>query len=67
MGIARPADGGHVVNGRWRLSSDTGRCDWIFLGGMLGDAGGRDGRPVRSMNSARGTWRGRQDWANNWS
>ncbi|MFC4059148.1 acyl-CoA dehydrogenase family protein [Planomonospora corallina] len=40
MGVARPVDGGYVFNGRWQFSSGTDHCDWIFLGGMLGDAGG---------------------------
>jgi alkylation response protein AidB-like acyl-CoA dehydrogenase len=39
-GIARPADGGYIFNGRWQFSSGTDHCDWIFLGAMLGDAQG---------------------------
>ena len=40
MGVLRPVDGGYVFNGRWQFSSGTDHCDWIFLGGMLGDAEG---------------------------
>jgi 3-hydroxy-9,10-secoandrosta-1,3,5(10)-triene-9,17-dione monooxygenase len=43
QGIARPVDGGYVFNGRWQFSSGTDHCEWIFLGGMLGDD---DGKPV---------------------
>ncbi|TDC71566.1 hydroxylase [Actinomadura sp. GC306] len=43
MGVARPVDGGYVFSGRWQFSSGTDHCDWIFLGGLLGD---EDGRPV---------------------
>ncbi|MGY4712816.1 acyl-CoA dehydrogenase family protein [Mycolicibacterium sp. CBM1] len=43
QGVARPVDGGYIFNGRWQFSSGTDHCEWIFLGGLLGDA---DGRPV---------------------
>ena len=43
QGVARPVDGGYIFNGRWQFSSGTDHCDWIFLGGMLGDD---DGKPV---------------------
>src|SRR3569833_192143 len=43
MGVLRPVDGGYVFNGRWQFSSGTDHCDWIFLGGRLGDA---EGRPI---------------------
>jgi len=45
MGILRPVDGGYVFNGHWQFSSGTDHCDWIFLGGMLGDADGKMARP----------------------
>ncbi|GAA3158822.1 acyl-CoA dehydrogenase family protein [Planomonospora alba] len=45
MGVARPVDGGYVFTGRWQFSSGTDHCDWIFLGGMLGDAGGAAVQP----------------------
>jgi alkylation response protein AidB-like acyl-CoA dehydrogenase len=38
QGIAVPADGGYVFNGRWQFSSGTDACDWIILGAMIGDA-----------------------------
>jgi alkylation response protein AidB-like acyl-CoA dehydrogenase len=41
MGVLRPVDGGYVFNGHWQFSSGTDHCDWIFLGGMLGDAEGK--------------------------
>ncbi|MFA1551006.1 acyl-CoA dehydrogenase family protein [Actinomadura chokoriensis] len=50
MGIARPVDGGYVFNGRWQFSSGTDHCDWIFLGGMLGDAEGKMAQPPRSLH-----------------
>ncbi len=43
QGVAKPADGGYIFNGRWQFSSGTDQCDWIILGAMLGDA---DGKPV---------------------
>ncbi|MBA9007210.1 acyl-CoA dehydrogenase family protein [Thermomonospora cellulosilytica] len=50
MGIARPVDGGYVFNGRWQFSSGTDHCDWIFLGGMLGDADGRMAQPPQALH-----------------
>ncbi|MFI0367815.1 acyl-CoA dehydrogenase family protein [Actinomadura sp. 1N219] len=50
MGVARPVDGGYVFNGRWQFSSGTDHCDWIFLGGMLGDADGKVAQPPRSLH-----------------
>lgn len=43
MGVATPVDGGYIFNGRWGFSSGTDHCDWIILGGMVGDA---DGNPL---------------------
>jgi 3-hydroxy-9,10-secoandrosta-1,3,5(10)-triene-9,17-dione monooxygenase len=45
MGVLRPVDGGYVFNGHWQFSSGTDHCDWIFLGGLLGDADGTMVRP----------------------
>ncbi|WP_067461400.1 acyl-CoA dehydrogenase family protein [Actinomadura macra] len=50
MGVARPVDGGYVFNGRWQFSSGTDHCDWIFLGGMLGDAAGDVAQPPSSLH-----------------
>lgn len=50
MGIARPVDGGYVVNGRWQFSSGTDHCDWIFLGAMLGDADGGIAQPSTMLH-----------------
>jgi alkylation response protein AidB-like acyl-CoA dehydrogenase len=41
MGVLRPVEGGYVFNGRWQFSSGTDHCDWIFLGGALGDEEGK--------------------------
>ncbi|MFA5119936.1 flavin-dependent monooxygenase [Zavarzinia sp.] len=35
QGNAQPADGGFVFNGRWRFSSGSQHCDWVFLGGEV--------------------------------
>ncbi|GAA4874377.1 acyl-CoA dehydrogenase family protein [Saccharopolyspora cebuensis] len=50
MGIARPVPGGYVFNGRWQFSSGTDHCDWIFLGGFLGDPSGARAQPPVSMH-----------------
>ncbi|GAA4840038.1 acyl-CoA dehydrogenase family protein [Saccharopolyspora rosea] len=50
MGVLRPVDGGYVFNGRWQFSSGTDHCDWIFLGGLLGDETGKPVQPIRSMH-----------------
>ncbi|MFC3453393.1 acyl-CoA dehydrogenase family protein [Amycolatopsis speibonae] len=48
MGVLRPVDGGYRFSGRWQFSSGTDHCDWIFLGGFLGDA---DGAPLTPRQS----------------
>ncbi|WP_106400518.1 acyl-CoA dehydrogenase family protein [Actinocorallia populi] len=50
MGVARPVDGGYVFNGRWQFSSGTDHCDWIFLGGMLGDRDGNVAQPPTGLH-----------------
>jgi 3-hydroxy-9,10-secoandrosta-1,3,5(10)-triene-9,17-dione monooxygenase len=50
MGIARPTDGGYLFSGRWQFSSGTDHCDWIFLGGMLGDENGEMVMPPRMLH-----------------
>ncbi len=41
-GKAVPTEGGFKLTGRWRFSSGTEYCDWIFLGGVVdrGDSPG---------------------------
>ena len=34
-GKAVPAEGGYRLTGRWKFSSGTEHCDWIFLGGVV--------------------------------
>lgn len=50
MGVARPVEGGYIFDGRWQFSSGTDHCDWIFLGGMLGDAEGKPAQPMSSLH-----------------
>ncbi|MFC7446832.1 acyl-CoA dehydrogenase family protein [Rhodococcus daqingensis] len=45
MGVAKPVDGGYILNGRWSFSSGTDHCQWAFLGAMLGDADGKPQMP----------------------
>lgn len=50
MGVLRPVDGGYVFNGRWQFSSGTDHCDWIFLGGFLGDVDGEVVKPPQNYH-----------------
>jgi 3-hydroxy-9,10-secoandrosta-1,3,5(10)-triene-9,17-dione monooxygenase len=50
QGIAVPADGGYVFNGRWQFSSGTDACDWIILGAMVGDATGKPVMPPQILH-----------------
>ena len=34
-GHAVPVEGGYRLSGRWKFSSGTDHCDWIFLGGII--------------------------------
>jgi 3-hydroxy-9,10-secoandrosta-1,3,5(10)-triene-9,17-dione monooxygenase len=34
-GKAVPVEGGYRLTGRWKFSSGTEHCDWIFLGGVV--------------------------------
>jgi 3-hydroxy-9,10-secoandrosta-1,3,5(10)-triene-9,17-dione monooxygenase len=36
-GRARPVSGGFEFSGRWKFSSGSEHCDWVFLGGLVGD------------------------------
>jgi alkylation response protein AidB-like acyl-CoA dehydrogenase len=50
QGIATPADGGYIFNGRWQFSSGTDHCDWIILGAMVGDENGKLQMPPRMLH-----------------
>ncbi|GAA2727630.1 acyl-CoA dehydrogenase family protein [Actinocorallia aurantiaca] len=50
MGVARPVDGGYILNGRWQFSSGTDHCDWIFLGAMVGDSEGKVAQPPNALH-----------------
>ncbi len=36
-GRATPVDGGFRFSGKWKFSSGSEHCDWVLLGGMVGD------------------------------
>ena len=50
QGVAKPVDGGYVFNGRWQFSSGTDACDWIILGAMIGDNGGKPLMPPQMLH-----------------
>ena len=50
MGVARPVEGGYVLNGHWQFSSGTDHCDWVFLGSLVGDEKGEALRPPKSLH-----------------
>ncbi|MER7015258.1 acyl-CoA dehydrogenase family protein [Saccharopolyspora sp. NPDC000359] len=50
MGVLTPTDGGYLFTGRWQFSSGTDHCDWIFLGGFMGDAEGNVAQPPESYH-----------------
>lgn len=50
MGVARPVEGGYVLNGHWQFSSGTDHCDWVFLGSLVGDEKGEALRPPTSLH-----------------
>jgi len=43
MGVAKPVDGGYILNGRWSFSSGTDHCGWVMIGATVGD---QDGKPL---------------------
>ena len=50
MGIARPVDGGYILNGRWSFSSGTDHCTWLFIGAAVGDADGNRVMPPQMLH-----------------
>lgn len=48
MGIARPVEGGYILNGRWSFSSGTDHASWLHIGAMVG---GEDGKPTMPPSS----------------
>ena len=42
-GRAKPADGGHIVSGRWSFSSGCDHAAWVFLGQIVTD---EENRPI---------------------
>lgn len=50
QGVARPVDGGYRLSGHWNFSSGTDHCDWVLLGALAGDAGGRPVRPMKVLH-----------------
>ena len=42
-GVAKPADGGFRIGGRWKYASGCEHCEWAFLGGV---ADGPDDRRI---------------------
>lgn len=43
-GRATPVKGGFQFSGRWKFSSGSEHCEWIFLGGLVGDPAAGDYR-----------------------
>lgn len=41
FGRARPVDGGFLLSGDWPYSTGTDFCQWVILGGIVADPGGR--------------------------
>lgn len=40
MGIGTPVEGGFRFTGHWQFSSGTDHCNWVMIGGFVGDAEG---------------------------
>ncbi|AWB90211.1 acyl-CoA dehydrogenase family protein [Salinibacterium hongtaonis] len=45
MGVGIPVEGGFRFTGHWRFSSGTDHCQWVMIGGFVGNP---DGSPIRS-------------------
>src|SRR3546814_19244999 len=50
MGVARPVEGGYILNGRWSFSSGTDHCDWVMIGAMVGDESGKPLMPPKILH-----------------
>lgn len=50
LGVAKPVDGGYILNGRWQYSSGSDHCEWTFLGAMLGDKDGKVAQPPSALH-----------------
>ncbi|MFC4603978.1 acyl-CoA dehydrogenase family protein [Rhodococcus kronopolitis] len=50
LGVAKPVDGGYILNGRWQFSSGTDHCQWVVLGAMTGDENGKPLMPPVQMH-----------------
>ncbi|MFZ2176011.1 MAG: acyl-CoA dehydrogenase family protein [Rhodococcus sp. (in: high G+C Gram-positive bacteria)] len=50
MGVAKPVDGGYILNGKWSFSSGTDHCGWIMIGAAVGDADGKRLMPPKVLH-----------------
>ncbi|MFC7449066.1 acyl-CoA dehydrogenase family protein [Rhodococcus daqingensis] len=50
MGVAKPVDGGYILNGKWSFSSGTDHCGWIMIGAALGDQDGNALNPPQVLH-----------------
>lgn len=58
-GRATPVEGGFRFSGKWKFSSGTEHCDWVLLGGMVGDPAEGDYRTFllpRADYAIQDTW-----------
>lgn len=47
-GLATRVDGGYLLTGRWPFSSGTDHCQWVHIGGLIGDEQGQMVMPPRT-------------------
>ncbi|QEE60417.1 hydroxylase [Salinibacterium sp. dk2585] len=45
MGVGVPVEGGFRFTGHWKFSSGTDHCQWVMIGGFVGNP---DGSPIHS-------------------
>ncbi|MWO52738.1 hydroxylase, partial [Escherichia coli] len=50
MGVAKPVEGGYILNGRWSFSSGTDHCGWIMIGAAVGDKDGNRLMPPQNLH-----------------